>query len=158
MLAGSLRHRIRIERKQESRNDFGETTWAWVPFTPWIPASIEPLQGREFFAAQQVQGALSARIRIRYVPGVRTSMRAVHEIEVGAGSPSVARYYNIEAVLNLNERNREIHLMCSQREADGFRAEKAATTEEVETTPADAILTEAGEPLLTEAGEPLLVE
>jgi SPP1 family predicted phage head-tail adaptor len=70
--------------------------------TAW--ASIEPLNGREFFAAQQVNAEVTARIRLRYLPGVTRQM------QVKFGS----RTFAIESVINVEERNRELQLMVKE--------------------------------------------
>jgi SPP1 family predicted phage head-tail adaptor len=99
--AGELRHQITIQQSTESQNDYGEATSSWSEFaTVW--ASVQPISGREFFAAQAVQAQVSTRIKIRYLPDVTPKMRVLF------GS----RVFRIEAVLNIDERNRELHLMC----------------------------------------------
>ena len=111
MRAGKLRHRITIEERLETQEATGEPVWEWVPFAD-VWASIEPISGREFFAAQQVQSTVSTRIRIRHLEGVTQKMRVNYN----------GRYYAIEAVIRVMERDREIHLMCVERDADGWRS------------------------------------
>lgn len=132
MRAGRLRHRVTIQRRVESRNSFGEQIATWEDVAYNVPASVEPLQGREYFAAAQVQSTVEVRIRLRYMPGIRTTMRVLHAVEV-VGSPQAVRYYNIEAVLNIDERNRELNLMCSARDDDGFRSEREPSIDAGET-------------------------
>lgn len=120
MKGGSLRDYITIQARAETRNGAGETEWT---FTDWqsMWASIEPLSGREFLQASQIGSNLSAKIRIRYFPGVTAKMRVKHAYSFGA--TSFLDYYDIEAVININERFREIHLMCVKRESEGYRSE-----------------------------------
>jgi len=101
--AGELRHRVTIQQKSVTRNTFGEEIVTWQDVaTVW--AAIEPLRGREFFESQQVNAEVTTRIRIRYRPGITPTMRVVY------GS----RIFDIQAVINVEERNRELHLMCRE--------------------------------------------
>lgn len=103
MRAGELRHRITIQEQGETKDSFGADTLTWQDFaTVW--AAIEPLQGREYFAAQQVHAEVTTKIRIRYLPGVKPSMLVLF------GN----RKFNILAVTNSNERNRELVLMAKE--------------------------------------------
>lgn len=120
MKGGSLRHYITIQSRSEALNEAGETEWF---FTDWQPmwASIEPIAGREFLQAAQIGSNLSDKIRIRYFPGVTPKMRAKHAYTFGA--TSFIDYYDIETVIHINERFREMHLMCVKRESEGYRSE-----------------------------------
>ena len=106
MQAGKLRHRVTIEQLvtgSPDRAGSGAQDTSWLTFrTCW--AAIEPLSGKEYFAADAVQSEIKVRIRIRYVAGVLPSMRVLH------GSTA----YTIEAIINPQTRNIELLLMCSQ--------------------------------------------
>ncbi len=103
MRGGPLRHRITIEAPVESQGSDGSTLTTWETFAEaW--ASIEPLIGREYFAQQREQAAVSHKIRMRHRPGI------THQMRVSWG----ARLFEIESVLNIGERNREIVLMCKE--------------------------------------------
>lgn len=88
--AGKLRHRVVIEYRDETQDpDTGAQSVTWVEFaTVW--ASVEPLSAREFIQSSAVQSDITARIVIRYLPGVNASMRVVHREEI----------YNIRGVLS----------------------------------------------------------
>lgn len=103
MQAGKLRHQVTIQQATETRNTLGEAirTWSTVA-TVW--ASVEPLRGREFFDAEQVQSEISQRVRMRYRSGIKPTMRLLY------GS----RILQIQAVIDVDERHREIHLMCRE--------------------------------------------
>lgn len=118
MQAGKLRQRLTIQRRIETQNSTGEVEQRYEDWqTVW--GSIEPISGREYFSAQQIQSDITTRIRLRYQPGITPKMRIAHVI--GAGSPTQFQYFDIESVLHINQRNREIVLMCIRREAEGFR-------------------------------------
>lgn len=103
MRAGELRHRVTIQRKAATQNASGEEvpTWADVA-TVW--AAIEPLQGREFLEAQREGAELTTRIRMRHTVGIAPEMRATE------GSHA----WDILSVVNSEERDRELVLMCRE--------------------------------------------
>lgn len=103
MNAGILRHKISFQSRTVSRDSFGAETVAWrTEKTVW--ASIEPISGREYFLAQQVQSEITHIIKIRYYSGVRTDWRVIF------GS----RIFDIKSVINLKERNNQMALMCRE--------------------------------------------
>lgn len=103
MRAGDLRHRIVIQSNTPTRNDSGEPIESWSTWaTVW--AAVEPLSGREYFNAHQVTSEVDTRIRLRHVAGLTAQMRVSWE----------GRIYQIQAVIRRDERQREIHLMCSE--------------------------------------------
>lgn len=77
-LASRLRRRITIEEPQRVQNlTTGAIAETWAPIATDIAAAIEPLSVRDFVAAQAAQSKVSARITIRYRPGLRLGMRIV---------------------------------------------------------------------------------
>lgn len=65
MRSGTLRHRIELQKKVETRDLSGGTTRNWATSrTVW--AQILPLRGQERFEAQQVEARTSMKIRIRF--------------------------------------------------------------------------------------------
>ena len=99
MKAGPLNKRIRLERREFERTPSGaERLLGWVPAgTPSNPqgeywASVEPLRGREYYAAgAQVRADMDTKIVMRVQPGLALdpSMRAVYRSTV-LGIVSVA--------------------------------------------------------------------
>ena len=103
MRAGPLRCRITIEAPVETQGADGSIATAWETFaTTW--ASIEPLIGREYFAQQRERATVSHKIRMRHLSGITHKMRISWE----------SRNFEIESVLNVGERNRELVLMASE--------------------------------------------
>jgi SPP1 family predicted phage head-tail adaptor len=101
--AGQLRHRVTIQEPDPTQDEYGEAVPTWSDMaTVW--AAVEPLQGREFLEAQRVGAEVTTRIRIRYRDGI------VAEMRVSWGDHT----YDIEAVIHVEERQREIHLMCRE--------------------------------------------
>lgn len=105
MKAGDLRHRITIQAPPEpedvSQDNYGQEKPGWSRFAI-VNAAIEPLSGREFWNAQQIQATQVTRIRIRYLAGVTERMRVVWG----------ERKFNIQSIINMDERNIELQLMC----------------------------------------------
>lgn len=103
MRAGRLRKRVTIQAKTVVRDGYGGETVNWSDMaTIW--ASVEPLNGREYFAAQQEHAEVTTRIRMRYRKAITTSNRITH----------ANRVYNIHEVINPDMRNRELVLMCDE--------------------------------------------
>ncbi len=74
--AGDLDQRVTIERPERAPDGGGGHTVTWEPVaTVW--AAVEPLSGRERLQAQQVQSAVTYRIRIRRRADITAGMRVV---------------------------------------------------------------------------------
>jgi SPP1 family predicted phage head-tail adaptor len=101
--AGTLRHRVTIQEKNVTQNDYGEEVITWDEMDV-LWAAVEPLSGREFLEAQRAGAEVTTRIRIRHQDGIVPEMRVVWGDHV----------YDIEAVIAIEERQREIHLMCRE--------------------------------------------
>jgi len=100
---GKLRHRVTIEQVTETRGSDGSIIETWSTYAT-VQASIEPVSGRECFAAQSTQADVTHRVYTRYVSAIVPKMR------VKCGS----RAFDILSVINTRERNRELQLMCRE--------------------------------------------
>lgn len=109
MRAGRLRHRVTIQARSGTANAYNEPADSWSDVAT-VPAGIEPISGREFFASQQVQGTVSHRITLRYFAGVTIKHR-VRWLDPATG---VARIFDINAVIDRDERHRSLELMCTE--------------------------------------------
>jgi len=106
--AALLDKRITLQQPTPTRNALGEPAIAWTDFaTVW--AGVQPIQGREFWAQQQVQSDVTVRVRMRFLRGVNSAMR----IKYGD------RVLNIISVIDPNERHAELQLMCSEGANNG---------------------------------------
>ena len=103
MQAGKLRHRIEIQSPQEVRDTNGEVANVWVS-TAKVWAAVEPLSGRELWQAQQIQSEATIRVRLRFLSGLTTKHRIL----------SGSRLLDVKAVINRDERNEELELLCSE--------------------------------------------
>lgn len=110
MRAGTLRHRITLERRTDATGTAGgvKAVWDPVPFAvAW--AEVTPLQGRELEAARGMQSEATHRVRLRYLAGVTPKLR------VNFGG----RLMDIEDVVDVGERHRELVLRCIEGRRHG---------------------------------------
>ncbi len=77
--------------------------WSTSPvLSAW--ADIRPLRGEKLALFQQAQGQVTHEISMRHTTKITADMRA----KMGS------RYFSIQSVINVNERNRELLLMCKE--------------------------------------------
>ena len=109
--AGKLRHRIALQSltagsPQQTGSGMPDESWATVVT---VSASVEPLNGRELFAAQEHHSEVTTRVRIRYRSGITAKMRVSHG----------GTLYNIRDVIDPEKRHRELQLMCTDGVNEG---------------------------------------
>lgn len=103
MNIGKLRHRITLLKQVNEVNDYGASTQTWKRVaTVW--ANVRPLSGREYFSAQQVQSEITTQIWLRYIEGIKPTMK----VKFGK------REFEILSVLNIQERDVSLQLMCKE--------------------------------------------
>lgn len=84
----------------------------WTDFAKNVNAAIDSLTGGEGVSSQQITSIVSTEISIRWRPGITPTMRVMHNGDV----------YNIVGALSDSLTGRKIiTLLCTQRNADGFR-------------------------------------
>ena len=97
------RHPVMIQTYEATLNEWNEPVQTWKDWKQvWV--SIEPISGREYWAKHQAQAEVSHRIRMRYIPGVLPTMRIVYG----------DRIFEIESVIDWEERNEYLQLMCKE--------------------------------------------
>lgn len=102
--AGDMRRWLTIQQPAASQNARGEEVPAWTTFaTVW--GAIVPASGREMLTAQQIQAVVTHKITIRYLAGLDPSMRVLYN----------GRYFDIQAVIDINEQQRQMELLCFER-------------------------------------------
>lgn len=106
MRAGELRHRVEIQAATITRDTLGQgiKTWATV-LSVW--ASISPVSGTEKNAdatLKQIKNERGYKITARY----NATITPQHRIKWGS------RRFDINAVLNIDERSREITLSATE--------------------------------------------
>ncbi len=103
MRAGRLRHRFEFKSSTGAQNAFGESIETWETYaTLW--GQLEPLRGEEIIHARQVTATVSHRLRVRYNSSIAPEHRAVFD----------SRTFEINSVINVRERNREMELYCTE--------------------------------------------
>ena len=102
MKAGQLRHRITIQQLSTTRDDYGGGVEAWADFATDIPASVQPLSGRELIAAQAAMSTVTTKFGMRYIQGVTAAMRIVFGGEV----------YNMLPPIDPEMRHKELIIMA----------------------------------------------
>lgn len=101
MRSGQLDQLISVERLVEGFDELGQPINQWLPIiTTW--AAVEPLVGREYIAAGALLSEVTARIRMRYRPGITAADRVIH------GGTT----YGITSVADVHSSRRELQLMC----------------------------------------------
>lgn len=109
MRAGDLRDLLTIQVRSSVDDATGEPTLGWVDFAANIHGNVNDMTGKEYIAAQEVTNAVNTTIVIRYREGITAAMRAV----------SRGVTYNIMAVIEPENKRREMHLMCVRNVSNG---------------------------------------
>ena len=103
--AARLRHRVTLQEAASAADQYGQPveTWAAVA-TLW--AAVEPLRGREFYQAQQVNADLTHKVTIRYRAGVSEKQRILYGSRIlEIASPPIDR----------EERHIDLELLCVEK-------------------------------------------
>lgn len=111
MQAGKLRQKVTIQTLASAspqQDATGAPDQSWTAHLTDIWAAVEPLTARELLAAQEFHAEVTTRIRIRYRSGITHLMRVVFG----------TRYYDIKAVIDREEANRELELLCTEGVVD----------------------------------------
>lgn len=107
--AGRLRHRVTIERANETQDGLGQAVSTWVAFAQRVPALVEELSGRELWNAQQIQADLTMSVSLRWLDGVKSKMRLIWHDKAGD------RTLSIEVPpRNPDGRKRDMVLLCKE--------------------------------------------
>lgn len=106
--AGRLDQRVTVQRRAAGVDAAGQPSGAWeTVFDTW--AAAEPLRGREFFAAAQIQAETTIRFRIRWRDGVQPSDRVVWRSQA----------HEILSVIDPSGAAEQLELMCARGIRDG---------------------------------------
>lgn len=97
--AQELNTRVELQRSVTVENDFGEVTTTWETYATAY-AKVEPLVGREYFAAAAHWDHVPVKVTLRWLPDVSPRHRLVIDGE----------FYDLDSVQNIKFRNRELLL------------------------------------------------
>jgi SPP1 family predicted phage head-tail adaptor len=93
MNAGRNREVIRIQRRTQEQDGFGQPIDTWVDFQK-LWADVIPLSAREQFLAKQVGADVTVKINTRYCAGVEAAQRILwrgQELDIEAVVPDRLR-------------------------------------------------------------------
>lgn len=96
--------KIDIKEPSTTQDEYGQPIDGYVDITTGIWASVEPVIGREFYAAEQVQSEARIKVRTEYIEGIKEKMVVFHG----------TRKLEVVSVINPKEQNRELLLMCKE--------------------------------------------
>jgi SPP1 family predicted phage head-tail adaptor len=106
--AGELRHRVTFLRRVPGQDDMGQPNTAFAPLFV-ADASVNPINGREYFSAGHYVNDVDTEIRIRY--GAHEDLRATDEVQVDG--PQGGRYA-IQGVLNPAQYGRALRILAKR--------------------------------------------
>jgi len=101
MRAGTLRHRITIQERVITQDPTtGAAVERYKTKHTGVPASIEPLNGREFLSAEQLRAEIRAKIMVRsgldVLPTDRIKFQAkVYEVQAVLDDPTFKRHQEL---------------------------------------------------------------
>lgn len=102
MNAGTLRHRVTIQRKTVTRDSYGGETVTWTDVaTVW--AMVKPIGGREYYGAGQTLAESTYTVTMRYRADVIPAWR----LEYGT------RVFDVQAVVP-DEKNSMLTIGCRE--------------------------------------------
>ncbi|MGI6711877.1 MAG: phage head closure protein [Bacillota bacterium] len=107
MKAGKLRHRVTLQEFVEVVDEYGTPIGSGWQDVATVWAAVEPFKGEEYIQLQNTQAELTAKVTIRYLPGIKPAMRVLYG----------DRVFDIKSVIDPEERHRELQLMCVEKVA-----------------------------------------
>ena len=103
--AGSLRHKINIEREQDIADGMGGSTIAWANITDAaLRAKVMPLNGSETFKAMRLEAKVSHKITIRFRGDLLSSDRINYK----------GRVMQVRSIIDLEEAHKWLEIMADE--------------------------------------------
>jgi len=103
MDAGILNRRVMIQQSSTAQDAYGQPVAGFTTLaTVW--AAVEPLSGRQLFAAKQAQSEVSVQVTIRYLATLTTAMQVVYGTHI----------YGIDAIIDYESRHESMVLLCKE--------------------------------------------
>lgn len=103
MRPGPMRHRVVLQQRTSGLDDAGGVRDAWETFAT-RRAALERAAGREVWASAQRSGRVPAVFRLRWLAGVTSAMRLVHD----------GRVHNITSVVDQEGRREELVITADE--------------------------------------------
>ena len=114
MRAGTLHHRVYVYIDGTETDEIGTVVDAAAPtnlIPEGLPASIEPLHGKEAEIAAQTHSGVTHKVTTRYYPGI-TALKS-YLVDVATGVR-----YDIKSIRNINMMNEWFIMLCQETQAD----------------------------------------
>lgn len=109
MRAGTLKHWITIQRREDAQNEIGEMVPAWVDVAPPLKADVRYLSGMESIKSGAPTSVIKASVRVRRGIEVAANMRILEG----------ARILDIKAALPGGQYSEYIDLTCESGANEG---------------------------------------
>ena len=107
--AQQLNNKVAFQRSTQVQDSIGDVSYEWATFRESF-AKVEPLVGREYFAAQSGVGESQAKVTCRWFDGLTQTDRVVIR----------GQAWDITSIQNIKYGNREMLLYIKRnRLADG---------------------------------------
>lgn len=113
MRAGALRHEVAIQQRSTSTDAIGGQVDTWSTLAT-LQAEVRPMQGRELLAARTIATEVTYKITLRY-NSIFADPKTAATYRVSYDS----RIFNVHAIINQGERDREISLLASEGLTNG---------------------------------------
>lgn len=108
MRAGRLRYSAELQENRPQADASGQMIAHWQTIAR-LPVGIEPLSGRELLAADAEHATRTHRVPCRYNKLVTVG----HRLRIDDGLAGI-HIYDINAVIDRNNRHRDVELMCTE--------------------------------------------
>ena len=106
--SGLLRHKVSLQRESVTADDYGGHLKTWEEYAS-VWAYVNPRHAREIYTGEKLEHIVIHDIIIRYRQGVESRDRV---------RLSSDRVFRIEGVLNIEEKNEWLQLVCEEGKVD----------------------------------------
>lgn len=103
MRNGALRHRVQLQARSATQDGAGGQANTWTT-TCWLWAQVSPSGGLEKEAGGAFRGKTLHNVKMRYRPDITPAARLVFR----------GRYFNIVSVNDVDERKRDLDMICEE--------------------------------------------
>lgn len=108
MRSGRLKHLVHIQEKTGTKDSSGHAKDEWQNVTDeLVPADIKGLTGTQAVSRSGEYADATHRVEMRFFPGMTPQRRLLFG----------ARVFDILYVSNIDERDRELYMICRERVA-----------------------------------------
>ncbi len=101
--SSKLRQRLTLQQEMRTSDEAGGYTRSWIDIAD-LWAEIIPMRGSEKVFGNQVQAAVTHKIKLRYREDVKPEMRLQYD----------NRVFNIRHVINISEMNEVLEVLAEE--------------------------------------------